>query len=60
MQNIPLKQLSEKEGSRTLGMKLEPGLNFNDATKFIIEKMVKFQTSMKGAYFTGNDASVAY
>lgn len=41
-------------------MKLEPEFNFHDATKFIIEKMVKFQTSMHRAYFRGNNAKIIY
>lgn len=41
-------------------MKIDPGLTFHDATKFIISKMIDFQTKMKGSPFVGNDATVTY
>lgn len=57
---IPLKQLPAAEGSRTLGMKIDPSLNFHDATKYIINKIVHFQTEMHGAPLSGTDANTMY
>ena len=55
---IPLKQLMISEGSQTLGMKLDPSLNFYNATKFIINKIVQFQTKMHGTPSSETDVTV--
>ena len=60
LDQVPLKKVNVEEGNRTLGMKLEPALNFNAAKQFIIEKMEKFQMKMYAAPFSGVDAAVAY
>ena len=59
-EEIPLEQVPASDGIRTLGMKLDPGLMFHDATKFIISKMIDFQMNISGAPFVRNDATVAY
>ena len=58
--DISLKQIPIGEGSRTLGMKLDPLLSFQDTTTFIIDKIISFQTKIQGAPFISNDDTVEY
>ena len=43
-----------------LGMKLDPGLTFHNATNFIISKIIDFQKKIIGGPFVGNNATVTY
>jgi len=45
---------------QTIGMKLEPALEFHDATQFILEKIHKFMTGMSGSTIYPSDANTAY
>ena len=57
---IPLTQVLAHKATRTLGMKLEPELIFQEATDFIQEKMYNFHGKMSGAPLDGYKANIAY
>ena len=55
-----LTQLEATEGLRTLGMKLEPALQFDPSVAFIINKITQFLTRMSGAPISPEAATTAY
>lgn len=58
--NMSIKQLNTATGTRTLGMKLESELHFQDATDFIGNKIDKFNTRMSRSPLCPSDVNVTY